>query len=346
MARSFASLQAIGQTPVVIGLELALVLVAAWALYAVATRALRRAGRTGSFAETTRALQLRVRNGLIATSLLLALLILGYNGWLLSRGIDVAAHTAVLATSISSEMWIRFAVRLGTLVAAVLGFLSASRIVSRLLASVEAAIDRSDHVKDSNKSLNALFVALNRAIINTGWMLLFIFACWLFGAPGRVFDVLLLAVRVYVIVAVGLMIVRSTVMIVDTLDAFGHRYAHTRGLLSHYDDLRPLVPVFRPCLEYALWIGLASLVLTQLGAFPNVMAWGLLLIVAIGMFFAGRVVIELGQREIGRRMLPAEGLDDTARRRRETIAPLVRSTFAYAVYFATAVLILGRLPRH
>jgi hypothetical protein len=84
MARSFASLQAIGQTPVVIGLELALVLVAAWALYAVATRALRRAGRTGSFAETTRALQLRVRNGLIATSLLLALLILGYNGWLLA----------------------------------------------------------------------------------------------------------------------------------------------------------------------------------------------------------------------------------------------------------------------
>ena len=42
-------------------------------------------------------------------------------------------------------------------------------------------------------------------------------------------------------------------------------------------------------------------------------------------------------------MLPAEGVDDTTRRRRATIAPLVRSGFTYAVYFGTAVLILASL---
>jgi small conductance mechanosensitive channel len=138
------------------------------------------------------------------------------------------------------------------------------------------------------------------------------------------------------------MIVRSTVVIVDTLDGLNHRFAHARGL-SYYDELRPLVPNFRTCLEYALWIALASLVLVQFAALQNIAVWGPLLIQAIGMFFIGRVVIELGKLEIGRRMLPAEGLDDMARRRRETIAPLICSTFAYAVYFATAVLILGLL---
>jgi small conductance mechanosensitive channel len=97
------------------------------------------------------------------------------------------------------------------------------------------------------------------------------------------------------------------------------------------------------CLEYALWIALASLVLAQTRVFQRPAAWGPLLIQAIGMFFAGRVLIELGRLEIDRRMLPAEGLDEMTRRRRATIAPLIRSTFSYAVYFATAVLILGSL---
>jgi small conductance mechanosensitive channel len=47
--------------------------------------------------------------------------------------------------------------------------------------------------------------------------------------------------------------------------------------------------------------------------------------------------------EIVRRMLPEQGLDEMTRRRRSTIAPIVRSTFTYAVYFATVVLILASL---
>jgi len=42
-------------------------------------------------------------------------------------------------------------------------------------------------------------------------------------------------------------------------------------------------------------------------------------------------------------MLPDEGLDDMSRRRRETMAPIVRSAYTYAVYFGTAVLILASL---
>jgi small conductance mechanosensitive channel len=174
-------------------------------------------------------------------------------------------------------------------------------------------------------------------------MLLAVFGCWLFGVPSRLIEFLLRVVRLYVIVAVGITIIRSTVVIVDTLDGLGHGYARSRGWLRVYDDLRSLVPVFRMCLEYALWIALAVLVLAETGVFQRPVAWGPMLIQAIGMFFAGRVVVELGRLEIDRRMLPAEGLDEMTRRRRTTIAPLVRSTFTYAVFFATAVLILGSL---
>jgi small conductance mechanosensitive channel len=42
-------------------------------------------------------------------------------------------------------------------------------------------------------------------------------------------------------------------------------------------------------------------------------------------------------------MLPREGLETSERRRRETMLPLVRTAFSYAVYFGAAVLILSRL---
>jgi small conductance mechanosensitive channel len=42
-------------------------------------------------------------------------------------------------------------------------------------------------------------------------------------------------------------------------------------------------------------------------------------------------------------MLSREGLDEMARRRRETMTPVIRSTYAYAVYFGTAVLIVATL---
>src|SRR6185312_11070889 len=77
--------------------------------------------------------------------------------------------------------------------------------------------------------------------------------------------------------------------------------------------------------------------------FDTVIAWGPRLIEGIGLFFLGRAVIELGHLEIARRMLPDEGLDEMARRRRATMAPIVRSAFTYAVYFGTMVLILASL---
>ena len=102
-------------------------------------------------------------------------------------------------------------------------------------------------------------------------------------------------------------------------------------------------PTLHACLEYALWIGIGSLILVQLPPAQELALWGPRLIQAIGIFFAGRVIIELGRLEIGHRMLPKEGLEETERRRRATMVPLVRCAFTYAVYFGTAVLVLGSL---
>ncbi len=326
-----------------VGIELGLVAALTVSLYALVTWLTRRMSAfRGETEDSSRAFRRRLRSVLIMAALAMTFAVVGYNGWLVFRGEDVTDRTRALLGALSVQIWIEAAVALTKLAAAVLGLLAALRILRIALSRLEAMLNRWDQLRDNDRSLTALLGGVNRSIVVTGWMLLTVFACYLFSAPEVVVGSLLRITRAYVVIAVGLLVVRSSVTIVDTLEGLSQRYAQDRGWLSYYEHLRPLVPTFRACLEYGLWIALASLALLQLdvGTFTQ---WGPSLIQAIGIFFLSRVVIELGRLEIGRRTLPPHGLDEMTRRRRETIAPLVRSTFTYAVYFATAVLILASL---
>ena len=337
--------QVIVSTVLVIGLELALVFGIAAAIRAALTLAVRRAEATGreSVAASARTFRARLRTVLLITSTLLAAAILAYNGWLAARGVDPWRHTIGLLGSIRAEMWIALATAAMKLAATSVAFVIAMRLLRRALGALERVVNRWDQVHENDLSLGVFVGSLQRAIINTGWMLLAVFAGQLFAVPDVVVGALLTLVRVYLVIAIGLLAIRSTVVIVDTLDGWSRRFAQTHDWQRYYDHLRPLVPVFRTCLEYVLWILVGVTALSQVWWVPEVAVWSGRLIQAIALFFVGRVVIELGRLEIGRRVLPQEGLDEMARRRRATIAPLARSTFSYGVYFATAVAILASL---
>jgi len=174
-------------------------------------------------------------------------------------------------------------------------------------------------------------------------MLLVVFACGLFAAPQSIGDALLILIRVYLVVALGIVVIRSTAIIVDVLDRVSQRSARHRGWLSQYERMRRLLPTFRTCLEYALWVALGTALLLQFGPARPLAPWGPRLIEAIGIFFVGCLVIEFGSHEILRRMLPQEGLEEMDRRRRATMVPLVRSLFTYTVYFGMFLLVLSAL---
>jgi moderate conductance mechanosensitive channel len=287
--------------------------------------------------------RLRARNILLALLLAMAAGVLCVNGYMLARGVDVSAYTVDLIRSITAQTWIALATALGKLALAIAGLLIVRGIVHRLLHAAERMVNRWDHLSENNQSLAALFAGLERTIVNIGWILVIVFASILFAFPSTIRNTLLLAVRIYLVVAIGLLVSRSTAVIVETLDGLGHRYARRRDWVQHYEHLRALLPTLRACLEYALWIAVASLVLVQFGSMRNLVAWGPRIIQAIAIFFAGRVIIEFGRLEIVHRMLPREGLAETDRRRRATMVPLVRSGFTYGVYFGTAVLMLGSM---
>ena len=337
------SLRDIAANLTLVGVELVLLAGLAGAVYLAAMWTIERIGRLTPRArrESIATLQRRLRPFLIALYVLLATVIVAYNGWLISRGADVFSSTVALLRAGGASLGMGLAIGMATLAAATVGVALATRGVHRGLRAIEDALNEWDQLRDNDQSLGVLFRGLDRAIVTVAWMLLAVYAVGLSGLSDGLRAWLVMIVRGYGVIAIGLALIRSSVVIVDTLDGLSHKYAETMGWLRQYDQLRPLVPTFRVCLEYALWVAVASLALMQFGSIGGLAAWGPKLIQAIAIFFVSRVVIELGQFEIGRRLLPAKGLDETTRRRRSTMAPLVRSAFTYAVYFGAAVLILA-----
>jgi moderate conductance mechanosensitive channel len=342
-ADSLSNLARILSALTVIAVELIVVAVGCAALYAVAVVLLRTLRLPAIRPEWRGIARLKARRILFATSLALAVGVLGANGYLLVRGADVPRHTADLLRSITADFWIALATAAARLTLAILGLLVIKRLLHRVLQIAERTLNRWDPRAASSQSLALLFAGLERTLGNIGWMLVAVYASVLFALPARVSSLLLLAAQIYIVVGIGLIVIRSTAVIVETLDSLSHRYAKRRDWSRQYDHLRALLPTLRACLEYALWVAVASLVLVLLPPMRGLATWGPRVIQAIAIYFAGRVIIELGRLEIAHRMLPAEGLEDTERRRRATMIPLVRSAFTYAVYFGTAVLILGAL---
>lgn len=327
------------------GAELVLVAVVCTAVYkltvlAVLRPSLMRGSTPSGWPDVAR---VNARNLVLVLALVLGAGVFAYNGQLVLREKDVYQHTMALLRSITVDTWIAMGIAVGKLALAIVAAVVITRVLRRLLRIVARVINQWDQLQDNNKSIAALLGGLERAVANVGWMLVAVFTCSLVAAPENVTNWLLLALRIYVVFAIGLVVVRSTAVIVDTFDGLSRRYAQKRGWLRHYDHLRPLVTTLKTCLEYALWIGLASLIVVQLEPLKHVAVWGPRLIQAIAIFLGSRIVIELGRLELGHRMLPGEGLEDTERRRRATMVPLVRSVFTYAVYFGGAVLMLGAL---
>jgi hypothetical protein len=213
------NLQGVLSTLVAASVELALVLSAAIIVYAIVGRALGRVeGRSSALADSSRQVKSRVRNALIVTCVLLAAAILAYNGWLVAHGIDAWTQTLGLLAAIGSDIWIRVAIALAELIAAALAFLIAVRLVRRGLGRVERAVVGWDGLRDHDESVTAAFVGLTRAIVTAGWLLLAVLAVRLFAVPATIAGGLVTIVRAYLVVAIGLLLIWSSVLIVDIVD--------------------------------------------------------------------------------------------------------------------------------
>jgi small conductance mechanosensitive channel len=284
-----------------------------------------------------------VRRLVVTSAVLVAIGVALAAGWCASDGRDAVQELRAALARIEPAHWAALGLVVGQLVLVAVLLFAVVRVVVRLLRGASARAIAWKDLRDNDRSLERFFDGLERAVVVSAWLGFAAIACHLSDLPAWCGAGIAAVARIYAIIVIGILVLRATAVVVDTSEGLSRRYAEKRGWLRFYDHLRPLVPLLRRCLEYVLWIGIASLTLNELPKLDQLAEYGPRLIQAIGIFFIGRVVIEVGNLLIGRGMLEVDGLDDLERRRRATVVPLAKSVFRVGCWFGIFVLGLAAL---
>lgn len=275
----------------IIGLEIAVVTIVCGVLYAAAAVVLNRAARNPRLAAWSTTARVKTRRLLLATAALLIITLLAYNAWVIARGLDVRAHTVALVTSITRETQIAVLMALVKLALSAIGLVLAARLLRRLLGGAADAIKRWDRIKGDGQALDIFFKGLDRVIVNAAWLMLAVVATrWLLLSQ-RTGDILLVVLAIYLIVAIGIMVIRLSRVIVDTIAGNEPAPRPAAWLDEVLRSPESLVADISHVSGVHGVIAVGSLALYQVEPFRHLASWGPILIEAFAIFFAARVLM-------------------------------------------------------
>ncbi|MEH2076002.1 MAG: mechanosensitive ion channel family protein [Nostoc sp.] len=292
---------------------------------------------------TIKILHRNINAFLILTCLLICLLIIGANGFLLYRGEKIQQYTLLLIERIPSAFW----VTLGIGSAQSIGILILAAIILKLVSyCFQVACIRAKNIEQSttdDQSIDTFFNNLNKIVTTGIWLWAVIFCTKFLKVPVVVSEYLYTLLRLYLIVAIGLLIPKAITAIVDSLDALSIRYSSPDNLLRFYDRLRHLIPFLKRCLEFVIYICVATLAIQQVQFIAYIAVFGPRIVKIIGIIFISRVLFEVIYLLIEEVLFKDGNFGDIQTSRRLTLVPLIRSFLQYLVYFGVIVSILYTL---
>ncbi|MCS6880398.1 MAG: mechanosensitive ion channel family protein [Oscillochloridaceae bacterium] len=285
-----------------------------------------------------------VRAGLLTLFLLSTAAIVIFSVTVLAQGRDLRIATVeLLTTALPPGFWQRLGIGLALTVGLAVLARYGLQLFERLLPRTRSLISTNESIRISDERLD-FFLRLVRQTIHIGaWLLVVITGARLVGFPEAVGANLLVALRIFLIVQVGRMLVGLLGAIINTLDALSETYLRSRQLDQFYDLLRTLLPLASQALQFIIYVQAATLAITQIEPLANLATFGVRATQVIGIFFLGRVVIELLKLLVDLFFLVRGNLSDAQWQQRLTFGPLLKNAATYAVIFGGSLLILSIL---
>jgi len=280
---------------------------------------------------------------LILTGFVLCLAIVGVNGFLIYQGKDIQKYTLDLIRLIPPGFWLTLAVGIAQSIGTVILAAIALVLIKYCLKLANTRAKNIDSSTTDDESIDQFFGALYKRIRGGVWLWI-IGCCTLFiKLPDVIPYYIFVALRIYLIIAVGLLIIKAAAAIVDILDALSLRYSSPDNLLRFYDRLRHLIPFLKRCLELILYTCIATLITQQIQLIANLSDLGLRIIKIITLIFLSRVFYDVVYLLAEELVFKEKHLTERQRSRRLTLVPLFRSLLQYTIYFAVGVSILYTL---
>ncbi|MBD2777758.1 mechanosensitive ion channel family protein [Iningainema tapete] len=288
-------------------------------------------------------LRRNIKGLLILTCLVLCILIVAANGFLLYRGENLQKYTLSLIERIPSGFWLTLGIGIAQSVGTLIVAAIALKIVRYWLKVANIRAKRIDQSTTDDQSIDTFFSNLNNIVTSGVWLWAVILCSNFLQLPVTISKYLYILLRIYLIVAIGLLIPKAITAIIDSLDALSVRYSSPENLLRYYDRLRHLIPFLKRCLEFVIYICVATLVIQQIQLIANVAVFGAKIVQIVGIIFISRVLFEVAYLLVEEVLFKDQNLSEIQTSRRLTLVPLIRSLLQYLVYFGAAVSILYTL---
>ena len=341
-----AHLEGIYRTLAVVGVQIAVLAIALVVISMVFRLVLSRADSMPSlqkFKGRSAVIRKKTNKLLLLLFIFLGLVILAGNGYLMTQNVDVLDFSRHWIAQLGVEFWTTLAIGL----AKAFGLLIVARFVTRrlkkLLMKLMEAAKAYKNITANDESIEIFFLSLNSIQTTAIWLLAGYFAVQMLPFPAGAANGVLLILKVYLIVALGLLALKAVAAIVASLESLAGRYREPEKFLGLYEKLRALMPLMRRCLEAIVYVITASLVMVQVDFIAPFAAYGPPLVESIGIFFVARVAVAISNLLVDKTMLEGRELTDAEKQGLQTIVPIFKSMLSYIIYFIGFVLILRAL---
>nr|WP_275994392.1 mechanosensitive ion channel family protein [Argonema antarcticum] len=273
----------------------------------------------------------------------LCLALIGANGLLLYQDKNVQEYQLALIYSIPIQFW-------QGLVTAILKSISLLSIVGLSVKPLHSLLDvicdrtkRYEKLSANDESVETFFSLLKINLTNSIWFLAVILCAQFLLVPQVVINYLYIALRIYIIIALGILFVKAISAIVNSLDDLGIKYSRPDNWLRFYDHLRQALPLIQKYLEYVIYVSMATLVVLQIDFIAGMAVYGPRIIQIIGIIFFSGFLVQVTNLTIEEILLKNKTLTDLQKQRRLTIIPLIQSFVKYLIYFTGGIAILRNL---
>ena len=279
----------------------------------------------------------QIRGFLLFLCLFLALGIVGVNGFLIYRGENVRDYSLKLVRQIPQEFWTELGWGIVKSIGVIIGIIILLRFLNLLLDRISEFAQNFDDISDNDESVAEFFETLKKNLNNLSWIGATILSAQFLILPTIVTTYLYILLRIYLIIALGLLFFKVVAVIIDSLDALSVKYSSPENLLRYYEQLRHLIHVLKRCLEYIIYVSMATLMVQQISFIANLATWGPVGIKLITIFLLSRILISVIYLVVDELLLKSQNLTETQLQRRQTISPLIKSISKYFVYFGAGI---------
>ena len=281
-----------------------------------------------------------VRGFLLLSSLVLSLVVIGINCYLIYRGENVRDYSFQLIRQVPEELWFSLGSGIIKSIGVVIGTSLVLRILEPLLDKISKYAQNIDSITDNDRSIATFFSALKQNIDGVSWIAITILCAQFLFLPSIVTKYLYILLRSYLIIAIGLLFFKVVAVIIDSLDALSIKYSSPDNLLHFYDKFQDLIPFLKRCLEYIIYVSIATFVIQQINFVADLAIWGPTIIKLISIILLSRILISIAYLLVEQLLLRARKLTESQTKRAKTVIPLIQNIAKYLIYFGAGVLML------